>query len=303
MKTDVTNPAGGSVPATLRLRSAVSWSFPENTDARAWGAEIKFALKHHWPEYLIEAGGLCFFMLSACAFGTLLFHPASAVNRAVGEPLVLRVMMGTMMALTAAAIIYSPWGKRSGAHTNPAVTLAFLRLGKMEPADALFYVAAQFAGAILGVYVAGLLLGQLLAAPAVNYVTTVGAYGAGVAFVAELFISLILMSVVLVSSNAKRLERLTGLFAATLVAAYISLEAPLSGMSMNPARTFGSAISAQFWTALWVYFTAPPAGMLIAAEIYTRVKGKHAVACAKLHHRNHQRCIFRCGYQAVVSGQ
>ncbi|HYG82108.1 MAG TPA: aquaporin, partial [Pyrinomonadaceae bacterium] len=229
-------------------------------------------------------------------FGTLLFHPASAVNRAVGDPLALRVVMGTMMALTAAAIIYSPWGKRSGAHTNPSVTLAFLRLGKIEPADAVFYVAAQFAGAVLGVFIAGLLLGELLAAPAVNYVTTVGSYGAGVAFAAELFISLVLMSVVLIASNAKRFERLTGLFAALLVATYISFEAPLSGMSMNPARTFGSALSAQFWTALWVYFTAPPAGMLLAAEIYTRLKGKHAVACAKLHHRNNQPCIFRCSY-------
>ncbi|HJU54927.1 MAG TPA: aquaporin [Pyrinomonadaceae bacterium] len=282
--------------------STVSWSFPlKGFDARAWSAEMRFALKHHWPEYLIEAAGLCSFMLSACAFGTLLFHPASAINRAVGDPLLLRALMGVMMALTAAAIIYSPWGKRSGAHTNPSVTLAFLRLGKIEPVDALFYVVAQFAGAILGVLIAGLLLGRLLADPMVNYVTTVGSYGAGVAFVAELLISLILMSVVLVASNAKRLERLTGLFAALLVAIYISLEAPLSGMSMNPARTFGSALSAQFWTALWVYFTAPPAGMLLAAEIYTRMKGKDAVACAKLHHRNNQRCIFRCGYERVVS--
>jgi hypothetical protein len=145
MKTDVKNPAGGSVSETLRLVSTVSWSSPKKrTDARAWSDEMKFALKHHWPEYLIEAAGLCFFMLSACAFGTLLFHPASAINRAVGEPVLLRLMMGAMMALTAAAIIYSPWGKRSGAHTNPSVTLAFLRLGKIEPADALFYVAAQF---------------------------------------------------------------------------------------------------------------------------------------------------------------
>jgi aquaporin Z len=203
-----------------------------------------------------------------------------------------------MMGLTAIAIIYSPLGKRSGAHINPAVTLTFFRLGKIEPWDAFFYVLAQFAGGTGGVLIASLILGPAIADPAVNYVTTApGAAGHGAAFVAELIISFILMSVVLVSSNARRLERLTGLFAGALVATYISVEAPISGMSMNPARTFSSALPAQMWTALWIYFTAPPLGMLLAAEAYTRLKkGRTAVACAKLHHRNNQRCIFRCSH-------
>jgi aquaporin Z len=80
------------------------------------------------------------------------------------------------------------------------------------------------------------------------------------------------------------------------VATYIALEAPISGMSMNPARTVGSAFSAHVWTAWWIYFTAPPLGMLLAAELYLRVRGARAVICAKLHHQNDQRCIFRCGY-------
>ena len=76
---------------------------------------------------------------------------------------------------------------------------------------------------------------------------------------------------------------------------YLTVEAPLSGMSMNPARTFASAVSARLWTALWVYFTAPPLGMLLAAEVYVRLKGARRVICAKLHHHNRKRCIFRCG--------
>src|SRR5436309_1810804 len=81
-----------------------------------------------------------------------------------------------------------------------------------------------------------------------------------------------MMSVVLITSNTTRLNHFTGLFAAILVAAYIGFENPFSGMSMNPARTFGSAVSAHLWTALWVYFTARPLGMLLAAEAYTRTK-------------------------------
>jgi aquaporin Z len=90
---------------------------------------------------------------------------------------------------------------------------------------------------------------------------------------------------------------LTGLCAGILVATYITFEAPLSGMSMNAARTFGSAFSAQVWTALWVYFTAPLIGMLAAAQVYLTMKSAKAVSCAKLHHQNAKRCIF-CGKPA-----
>ena len=105
------------------------------------------------------------------------------------------------------------------------------------------------------------------------------------------------MTVVLTVSNTPNLARFTGLCAGVLVATYITVEAPLSGMSMNPARTFGSSLAAQSWTALWIYFTAPPLGMLLAAEFYLQWPGARQVVCAKLHHHNDKRCIFRCGYQ------
>jgi aquaporin Z len=97
-------------------------------------------------------------------------------------------------------------------------------------------------------------------------------------------------------SNTPRLARYTGLFCGALVATYISVEAPLSGMSMNPARTFGPAFVAQMWDGLWVYFTAPPLGMLMAAQVYLRLRGPATVGCAKLDHQNEKRCIF-CGKQ------
>jgi aquaporin Z len=267
--------------------------------SREWleGKPMPEALRHHWPEYLMEATGLGLFMLSACFFATILGHPASPVPQAIADPLVRRLLIGMAMGLTAVGIIYSPWGQQSGAHLNPSVTLSFFRLGKVEPWDALFYVMAQFTGGISGVLVAAVLLGQVIAHPAVNYVATApGMAGASIAFLAESGISFILMSVVLRVSNTPSLARFTGLFAGALVATYITLEAPLSGMSMNPARSFGSALAAQLWTGLWIYFSAPPLGMLIAAELYQRRQGTRAVICAKLHHHNRKRCIFRCGY-------
>jgi aquaporin Z len=225
----------------------------------------------------------------------LLDYPNSPVHQAIPDPFVRRLLTGLAMGLTAIAIIYSPWGKQSGAHFNPSVTVTFWRLGKIAPYDALFYIIAQFAGGVAGVLIAAVVFGSLLANPAVNYVATVpGAGGPLVAFAAEVIITFILMMVILRVSNNLRIAKLTGVCAGALVAIYITFEAPLSGMSMNAARSFGSAFPAQVWTALWVYFTAPLIGMLAAAQVYVMMKSLSAVACAKLHHQNAKRCIF-CG--------
>jgi aquaporin Z len=253
----------------------------------------------HWPEYVMEGSGLAFFMISACSFGTLFGHPDSPVVRVVQNPVLLRILMGLAMGTTAVILIYSSLGKRSGAHMNPSTTLTFLRLGKIEPIDALFYIAAQFVGAIAGVGFAGIALGEWLSHPSVNYVATLpGRYGYWWAFVAETGITFLLMSVILRVSNTPKLNRYTGLFAGLLVMIFISVEAPISGMSMNPARTLGSALSAANWTAIWIYFIAPPLGMLLAAELYVRRLGVARVLCAKLHHDNRERCIFRCNYSS-----
>ena len=265
---------------------------------------MRAALRHHWPEYLIEAAGLGVFMLAACVAGTLLGHPASPAVRVLPDPLARRALMGVAMGLTAVALIYSPWGRRSGAHFNPATTLTFWRLGKIAPADAALYALAQTAGGITGVLLAAVLVGPPLGAPAVLYVATVpGPVGPAGAFVAEVAIAFVLMSVVLGASNTARLARFTGLFAGALVAAYITLEAPLSGMSMNPSRSLASALPARTWPTLWIYLLAPPLGMLLAAELYVCRRGRAAVLCAKLHHDATQRCIFRCRYAGLAPAQ
>ena len=255
------------------------------------------ALKQHWPEYVMEAAELGLFMISACAFTVLLFHPDSPVTSLVPDGIVRRMLMGVAMGSTAIGIIFSPLGKRSGAHFNPSVTLTYFRLGKVTPWDTAFYIVAQFVGGVGGVALATLLLGRAVAAPSVNYAATLpGPRGAAIAFAAEVAISFVLMSVVLRVSNTKNLARWTGLFAGALVATYITFESPISGMSMNPARTFGSAFGAQVWMSLWIYFIAPPLGMLAAAELFTKGKTVRTAACAKLHHHNNQRCIFRCNF-------
>jgi aquaporin Z len=229
---------------------------------------------------------------------TLLQHPDSPWSASQEYPLFARALMGTAMGATAIALIYSPFGRRSGAHMNPAVTLTFLRLGRIAPADAAGYVAAQCAGGILGIVVANALFQGRLADPSVNFVATEpGAWGEAAAFVAEGAIAFVMMLTILTLSNQPRVARFTGIAAGLLVAVYIVIEAPVSGMSMNPARSLGSNVFADAARSLWIYFTAPPLGMLLAAEIHLR-RGAF-IRCAKLHHTFDVRCIFRCGYASA----
>jgi aquaporin Z len=268
---------------------------------RTWIHGAISAASRHWPEYLIEAMCLGLFMVSACSFTVLLEHPGSAIRQMLPSAFVRRLLAGVAMGLTAIALIYSPWGKQSGAHLNPSVTLTFFRLGKIEPWDACFYVIAQFIGGILGVLFSGLIWGYAIAEQNVRYAATLpGARGTGVAFVAEMVISFVMMTMVLNVSNSAQIARFTGVIAGVLVATYVTLEAPLSGMSMSPARSFASAAPARLWNSLWIYFTAPPLGMMLAAQVYLWLRGKDAVFCAKLLHDNVKRCIFRCNYKTLL---
>jgi aquaporin Z len=251
-------------------------------------------MRSHWPEYACEAALLGTFMFVACAVAVVLEHPAGALHHAFPDPFTRRAAFGAAMGLTAVALVHSRWGKRSGAHLNPAVTLSFAWLGRVRPGDAASYVGAQFAGATVGVAAAWAVFGARLAHPSTHFVVTrPGAAGVLVAFVAEAAISFGLMSTVLLVSGSRRSE-LTGACAGALVCLYITFEAPLSGMSMNPARSLGSAVVAADFEALWIYFAAPPLGMLGAAALLRgRISG-----CAKLRHTAEVRCIF-CG-QGVV---
>jgi aquaporin Z len=257
------------------------------------------ALVEHWPEYLVEAACLGTFMFSACVFSVLLAHPDSPLRSNLPNESLRRFLGGMAMGLTAIAIIYSPIGRRSGAHMNPAVTLTFLRLGKVQAWDALFYVLSQFVGGVAGTAAAFEILHSRLAHRDVNFAVTMPSSSQVAALIAEAAISFLMMTAILNFSNRPQLARYTGLVAGTLVMLFITFESPISGMSMNPARSFATDFVAMQWGSIWIYFVAPVIGMLTAAEVYVRARGAHSVICAKLNHSGTARCIFRCGYMTA----
>src|SRR5215475_11190444 len=123
------------------------WRALHNVDVLGAGE----SLRRHGPEYLMEAGEAGCYLFSACTLATLLWHPASPVQAYLQNDVVRRMVMGAGMGVTIILIVFSPWGKQSGAHFNPAVTLTFYRLGKVASWDALFYSVSQLTGAVAGV--------------------------------------------------------------------------------------------------------------------------------------------------------
>ncbi len=243
----------------------------------------------------MEAAALGIFMISAGVFTMLFELPGSYLHTAIPSDFIRRALIGLAMGLTAICLIYSGWGQTSGAHMNPAVTLSFLRLGRIPTWDAIYYIGAQFIGGTLGVVLVQIIFQDAFMNQPVYYVATLpGAGGPWVAFAAETLISFGMMTTVLNVSRHPKLGPYTGYFAGTLVFLYITFEAPLSGMSMNPARTLASALPGFVWKDIWIYFTAPFLGMLGAVECYKWIY-EHQHRCPKLVHSHGHRCIF-CGW-------
>lgn len=166
-------------------------------------------------------------------------------------------------------------GHLSGAHINPAVTLAFTLTRHFAPRDAAAYVAAQIAGASLG---ALLLLAIWPDQPANLGATGPGpGIGVGSALVYEVVLTAFLMFVIMAVATD---TRAVGAAAAIAIGGTVGLDAlfggPISGASMNPARSFGPALAAGDWTHLWIYFVGPAAGAAIGAFAYQLVRGESA---------------------------
>jgi aquaporin Z len=243
----------------------------------------------------MEAAALGTFMVSAGAVTTLVDSPDYPLLAVLSSPAVRRAFVGLAMGGTAMGIIYSPWGRRSGAHMNPAITLAFLRLRKIPPWDAVYYMVFQALGGLAGVLFTAALIGNPFTQPPINYVVTVpGPSGPVAAAIGEGAISVLMMGSILWVSNRPGVARYTGLLAGILISLFVTFESPYSGFGMNPARTFSSALPSGTWTAFWIYLIVPPFGMLLAAEGYSWAKGRTAVRCCKLNHGSDRPCIF-CG--------
>lgn len=180
--------------------------------------------------------------------------------------------VAAVFGLVIMAMVYAT-GHLSGAHINPAVTIAFTATRHFPPRDALAYISAQLVGATAG---ALLLLAAWSAKPAALG-ATVPSLGPGRALLYEIVLTAVLMFVIVAVATD---TRAVGAGAAIAIGGAVAVDAllggPLTGASMNPARSFGPALAAGEWTDFWVYVLGPVAGAALGAGAYQVIRASPA---------------------------
>jgi aquaporin Z len=204
--------------------------------------------------------------------------------------------LGMIVAPTVALIAVSPLGRLSGAHTNPAVTLGFWLLGRVSGRDLAGYTAAQLAGGVAGATLGRLLLPAATAA-SIGGAVTHPAVGAAEAVGLEAGMTGALLLVILAFVSNARLARRTPLAIVPLLATLIWLGSPLTGASLNPARSVGPAVVFGDLADLWIYVAGPLAGGLLVASLWRATSIEPQTA--KLFHDSRYPCSLACEMPAM----
>lgn len=161
-------------------------------------------------------------------------------------------------------VMIAALGHISGAHFNPAVTIAFALTRHFPPRDVVYYVGGQFIGAILAALTLRLIIGDVA-----NLGATIPAGSVGQSFGLEIMLTVALMFVIIAVATD---DRAVGETAALAIGATVALDAlwggPISGASMNPARSIGPALVAGIWEDQWIYVVAPLIGAAIGGWVY-----------------------------------
>lgn len=189
---------------------------------------------------------------------TLSGHALGAVGIALTFML---VVLGIIVAI----------GHISGAHINPAVTLALWSMRRFPARDVVPYISAQCIGAIVGAVALRATLG-----PVASVGATVPRVSTVAAFVVEFVFSFVLMLVIAAVATDERVPEGVGPLAIGGTVGFCALQGWLTGASMNPARSLGPAVVSGVWTAHWIYWLAPIGGMIVAAQVYDWLRGADA---------------------------
>ncbi len=260
--------------------------------------------KEHLPEYFAEFLGTAIMMTIGIGAVALMWADGSPMRVWIPSDDLRRLLTGMIFAGGATLVVLSRLGQRSGGHLNPAVTAAFWQHGKITTSDAVAYGIAQTLGAILGTLVIAQAGGEWVESIRYGVTAPGDGFSATQAFLAEVVITFLLVFLIFYCVSDQRFAKKTPFLAGSLVAFLVFVEAPISGTSLNPARSFGPALLAGEYSDNWIYWIAPFCGALAAVGLFVAIfPEKKRSGCAKLFHTERFRCIFsKCGYSIVPAG-
>ena len=251
-----------------------------------------------WRVFRAELVGTALLVAVGLSIVILAFGQGSPVLRLIPSDAVRRAVTGFLFGTTGALIALSPLGKVSGAHINPAVTFGFWLMARLKTRHAVGYVVAQLAGAIVG-GVPLLAWGEM--GRSVIYGATVPSalYGAGWALAGETVTTFALVFGLFSILRHRSVRTFAPALFPPLYALMVWLEAPISGTSTNPARSFGPAVISGDWRGWWIYWLGPLAGTLLAVAVYRSLGWRRSrIEVAKVHHFDHDpHGVFHIGTQ------
>ena len=247
----------------------------------------------HWPEYGAELAGTAWNVFVGLSAVVGNFAPGMPGGRWIPDASLRLWVTGLIFAGSGSLFTISPWGRLSGAHINPSVTLAFWARGKMRWHDGVGYLAAQFVGGAAGAGLLAAVWGTHAAAVKDGLTLPGAGFSAGKAFEAEFLMTFGYVLAVFFFVSRSSLARWTPLMNWLVVSGLVWLGAGISGTSLNAARSFGPALVSGHWQDQWIYFLAPASGGVLAAVLSPWLSKGREVLTAKLFHSNLYRSIFK----------
>jgi aquaporin Z len=234
-----------------------------------------------WALYLSELVETALLVLIGLSLVILMFGTGTPMARLIPSEGLRRLVTGFLFGTTGACIALSPVGKVSGAHINPAVTLAFRLMGKLDLQTTLGYVGAQLIGAVVGslpLFLWGAMgksvaFGATLPGPGTTLST---------ALLGEVVTTFAMVALLAVFLGFRTIRPFTPAIFPPLYAIMVWAESPLSGTSTNPARSLGPSVISGQWQGWWIYWVGPIVGIL-AAVLACSLLAKR-IEVAKLYH-------------------
>lgn len=221
-----------------------------------------------WAMFFCEMMGTAILVMAGLSLVIVTFGSGSPVAAILPSVRLRQGLTGFLFGCVGASVTVSRLGKESGAHIDPAVTFGFWMMGKMQPSIAAGYILSQLIGALLGCL-------PLLAWDAMGRSVSFGAtvpgtgYTVWAALVGEVVTSFCLAATLFIFISYRKVRRFTPATIPFLYAIMVPLEAPISGTSTNPARTFGPAMISGEWNAWWIYWVGPLLGALVSIVIFS----------------------------------
>jgi aquaporin Z len=245
----------------------------ETEAARDWRVRRRLFVSELVGTALLVAGGLSVVIV--------MFRDGSPIVRLLPNEWLRTTLSALLFGTIGSGIAVSRVGKESGAHINPAVTLGFWLMHKLDLRAAIGYVVAQLLGAWLGALPL-LAWGRMGRSVAFGATIPGAGYSTAVVLTGEIVTTFGLVATLCVFLGFRHLRRYTPLVIPFLYAVMVPLEAHISVTSTNPARTFGPAMISGRWDEWWIYWIGPMVGMLIAVGVCSSFAKR--IEVAKLYH-------------------